>query len=52
MTDFESAYQQLELRFEHMVQRDNEVYDAGSIYLPNVTPLLALIGVCNAGNRL
>ena len=39
MTDFESAYRQLELRFEHMVQKDNEVYDAGSLYLPNVAPL-------------
>ena len=39
MSVFESAYRDLELRFEKMVERDNRVHGAKSVFLPNVAPL-------------
>ena len=36
---FESAYRDLELRFEKMVDRDNRLHGVKSVFLPNVAPL-------------
>ena len=39
MSVFESAYRKLKLRFEKMVERDNRLHGAKSVFLPNVAPL-------------